>query len=118
MLAAGEWSPRSADTKTGSIRWPYRPTKPCSLPDADATVKLWSSKDNRLLATLVQLAPGTDKWLIVSAAGYLATSSPGALRWNAEKVSLRPDQLTALLQSSDFVRKAMAGEKVKPPVVK
>ena len=36
---------------------------------ADATVKLWSSKDNRLLATLVQLAPGTDKWLIVSAAG-------------------------------------------------
>jgi WD40 repeat protein len=85
---------------------------------ADATVKLWNNKDNRLLATLVQLAPGKDEWLIVAASGYFASSSPAALRWKAEKVSMRPDQVTSLLQSSDFVRKAIAGEKVKAPVLK
>jgi WD40 repeat protein len=82
---------------------------------ADGTVKLWSSQDNRLLATLVQLAPRADEWLIVSAQGHFATSSPGALAWKAEKASTPLDPLTAGLQSPESVAKAMAGEKVAPP---
>jgi WD40 repeat protein len=85
---------------------------------ADATVKLWNCQNNRLLATLVQLTPRTDEWLIVTNPGYVATSSPAALVWKAEKVSTPLNQLTAQLQSPEFVRKVIAGEKVKPPVLK
>ena len=86
------------------------PVAACMLASgcADATVKLWSCKDHRLLATLVQLTPRTNEWLIVTPPGYLATSSPAALRWKAEKVSLGPGQVTALLQNSAFVGKVMA----------
>jgi hypothetical protein len=82
---------------------------------ADGTVKLWSGQDNRLLATLVQLAPRADEWLIVSAQGYFATSSPGALAWKAEKASTPFDPPTAGLQSPESVAKVIAGEKVLPP---
>ena len=85
---------------------------------ADATVNLWNCRDNRLLATLVQLAPRTDAWLIVTPPGYLATSAPAALRWKTENVSLPPERLTARLQNSALVGKVIAGEKVKPPVLK
>lgn len=85
---------------------------------ADGTVKLWSNQDNRLLATLVQLAPQADQWLIVTAPGCLATSSPGAVAWKAEKLPAAPELLTAKLQSAELVGKAIAGEKIKTPALK
>ncbi len=49
---------------------------------ADGTVKLWNAADGRLLATLVQLSPRTDQWLIATPPGYLATST--AARWDGD----------------------------------
>ncbi|MCY2995235.1 MAG: WD40 repeat domain-containing protein [Planctomycetota bacterium] len=85
---------------------------------ADGTVKLWATKDNRLLATLVQLAPRTDEWLVMTTEGYFATSSPGALAWKAENLSTPPDELRKQLQSPESVGKAIAGEKIAPPTLK
>ena len=85
---------------------------------ADGTIKLWNALDNRLLATLVQLAPRADDWLILAAQGYVATSSPAALAWKADKLTMPPDQLTAKLQDLEKVGKAIAGEKLLLPVLK
>ena len=57
---------------------------------ADGTVKLWTSNGWRLLATLIQLTPRTDQWLITTPAGYLATSSPGAVQWRATGLKTPP----------------------------
>ena len=72
---------------------------------ADGTVKLWSVADGRLLATLVQLTPRTDEWLIMSSAGYLATSSPSVLQWKASGLTTPPAGLTTLLQNADLSRR-------------
>ena len=85
---------------------------------ADGTVKLWATKDNRLLATLVQLAPRADEWLVMTTEGYFATSAPGALAWKAENLSTPPDELRQQLQSPEPVGKAIAGEKIAPPTLK
>ncbi len=85
---------------------------------ADGTARLWNAADGKLLATLVQLAPRTDKWLIVTAQGYLATSSPDALRWRTKDLSMPPKELAAKLQNAESVKKILAGEKVAPPVLK
>ena len=79
---------------------------------ADGTVKLWSQADGRLLATLVQLTPRTDEWLIMSSAGYLATSSPAVLQWKASGLTTPPARLTRLLQNADLVKKALSGTPV------
>ena len=84
----------------------------------DGTVKLWNVADGRLLATLVQLAPGADRWLVITAQGYLATSEPDSLRWNAENLKTPPEELTQLLHKPESVEQTIAGEKVKPPAVK
>ena len=83
----------------------------------DGTVKLWNTADNRLLATLVQLAPRSDEWLVLTAQGYLAASSAGGLAWNAENVKTPPEKLIELFQNPESVRKAIAGEKVPPPTL-
>ena len=80
---------------------------------ADGTVKLWSNQDGRLLATLVQLAPHADGWLIVSAQGQFAASSPGTVEW-ATKGPALPKPLIAQLQSLESVVKAIADERPKP----
>ncbi|MBM4079812.1 MAG: WD40 repeat domain-containing protein, partial [Planctomycetes bacterium] len=82
---------------------------------ADGTVRLWNAADGKPLATLVQLAPRADQWLIMTAHGYLATSSPDALRWQSK--GLPTDGLTAKLQNPESVRKALAGEKLAPPAL-
>jgi len=82
---------------------------------ADGTVRLWNAADGKLLATLVQLAPRSDQWLIMTAQGYLATSSPDALRWQTK--DLATEGLTAKLQNPESVRKALAGEKLAPPTL-
>jgi dipeptidyl aminopeptidase/acylaminoacyl peptidase len=84
----------------------------------DGTVKLWNTQDNRLLATLAQLSPRADEWLIMTAEGYLATSSPGALAWKAENMSTPHDELVKQLQSPEPVGKAIAGEKIAAPTLK
>jgi WD40 repeat protein len=85
--------------------------------DGDGTVKLWNLADNKALATLVQLAPGTDEWLVLTAPGYLAASSVNDLRWKTQNVNTPPDQLTGLLQKPELVQQAMAGTKVAPPAI-
>ena len=84
---------------------------------ADGTVRLWNAADGNLLATFVQLVPGTDRWLIMTAQGYLATSSADALRWRAKDGSALAEGLAAKLQSAESVRRVLAGEKVAAPVM-
>ena len=83
---------------------------------ADGTVKLWNGLDNKLLATLVQLTPSTDEWLVITAKGYLATSTPGAIAWKTTNVPA-PDKLTSLYQNPESVQKSIAGEDVAPPAL-
>ena len=44
--------------------------------------------------------------------------APDALAWKAEKLPVPLDQLTGKLESPENVGKAIAGEKIKPPVLK
>ncbi|OHB65904.1 MAG: hypothetical protein A2V70_10660 [Planctomycetes bacterium RBG_13_63_9] len=74
-----------------------------------------SADDGRLLATLVQLSPGADEWLIITPQGYLATSSPGALQWKTADVKTPGEELIGILQKPELVQKAIAGEKTDPP---
>jgi WD40 repeat protein len=85
---------------------------------ADGTVKLWNAADNRLLATLVQLAPRSEDWLIVTAQGYVAGSSAGALRWRTTNLTTPAEQITDLLQRPDLVRESLAGNKTAAPALK
>ncbi len=84
---------------------------------ADGTVKLWHTGENRLLATLVQVTPGTDEWLIVSSSGYLAASSLGPVQWRAANLTTPADQIPAIVQNPELVKKAIGGEKLPPPTV-
>ncbi len=81
--------------------------------DAAGTVRLWNTADHTLLATLVQLAPRSDEWLIATA-GYLATSSPGALQWKTANVKTPADKLPGIFVNPDLVQKALAGNKPPP----
>ncbi len=83
----------------------------------DGTVKLWNTADGKLLATLVQMSPRTDGWLMLSVGGYLATSSADALRWNATNVKTPIEEITGVLQKPELLQKALAGEKTDPPAL-
>ncbi|HUT11386.1 MAG TPA: hypothetical protein VMY42_12875 [Thermoguttaceae bacterium] len=83
----------------------------------DGTVKLWNTADNKLLATLVQLSPRAEDWLIVTDQGYLATSSPGEIQWKTANVKTPVDQITAVLEKPELVQKAIAGEKNDAPAL-
>jgi len=84
---------------------------------ADGTVRLWNTADGKLQATLVQLAPRTEDWLIVTAEGYLAASSAEAIRWKTTNVKTPAEEITGILQNAELVQKAMAGEKTDPPAL-
>ena len=84
---------------------------------ADGTVKLWNTGENRLLATLVQVTPRTEEWLIVVPSGYLAASSLGAVEWRAANMTTPPDQIPAVIQDPELVKKSIAGEKLPPCVL-
>jgi len=85
---------------------------------ADGTVKLWNVADNRLLATLVQLAPQSDGWAVVTALGYFNASAPDAVEVKLANIKMPPEEVTQLLKNPDLVRQAVAAEKVAPPAVK
>jgi WD40 repeat protein len=84
---------------------------------ADGAVKLWSVGDGRLLATLLQLAPRSDQWCIVTPAGYLTTSAPAALQWRAVGLTMPPDQIGPLLQNAELVKQGLAGGAVAAPAL-
>jgi WD40 repeat protein len=83
---------------------------------SDGSVKLWNTVDQSPLATLVQLSPGKDDWLIVSAQGYFATSTPAAVQWKATGAKAAPEKLSGL-QNPELVRQTLAGKKVPPPAL-
>jgi hypothetical protein len=80
-------------------------------------VKLWSVADGRPLATLVQLAPRSDDWLIATTAGYLAGSAPALLQWKAAGLTTPADQVTGRLWKPDLVQQVIAGKPVPAPDV-
>jgi WD40 repeat protein len=77
----------------------------------DGTVRVWSTADEQLLATLVQPAPRSDAWLIVARDGWFATSDPAMVAWKSAGLDVTPEQLAAL-HNPGAVRQALAG---KPP---
>jgi len=83
----------------------------------NGAVKLWNLADNKLLATFMQLAPGTDKWLIVTSQGYMATSGLETAEWKGENVTTPPDGLKELLQKPEQVQQTIAGAKVESPAI-
>jgi WD40 repeat protein len=85
---------------------------------ADGTVRLYDAKDGKPLATLVQLSPRTEDWLILTAQGYLATSSAGAVRWNGTNLETPQEELAGVLEKPELVQKTIAGEKTEPPALK
>ena len=84
---------------------------------ADGTVRLWNAADGKPIATLVQLAPRTDRWLIVTAQGYFTASSADAVAWHTSNVSTPAAEITALLGKPELVRKAIAGEATAAPAL-
>lgn len=104
----GDWVYREALTADGAR---------LATASADGTVKLWNTANGRLLATLIQLTPRSDEWLLATSSGYLATSAPGSLGWKTGNVKTPPDKLLGLLQQPDRVRQALTGAKVDPPVI-
>ena len=74
---------------------------------ADGTVKLWNAGNGRLLATLVQLAPQEDDWLILTSAGHFAASSPNFLQWKTAGSETLPEELTNGLDKPVKVRKVL-----------
>ena len=80
----------------------------------DGTVRLWSTDDDTLLATLVQPAPGADDWLIVTAQGYLAAPKAGGVEWRTTNVKASREKLAAL-HNPELVREVLTGKAVPAP---
>jgi WD40 repeat protein len=83
----------------------------------DGTVKVWNPADNGLLATLVQLAPKSDDWLIVTSDGWYATSTPASVNWSTSNLDIPPEKL-ANLQNAQAVRQTLAGEIPAAPTLR
>jgi len=113
---------RSLATLTGHDDWVYGIALSAdgtriATGSGDGTVKLWNTADNKLLATLVQLAPRAEDWLIVTDQGYLAASSTGEIQWKTTNVKTPAEEITAVLKDPELVRKAIAGEKTEAPTL-
>jgi WD40 repeat protein len=96
------------DTLGGHSDWVYALAisadgKRLASASGDGSVKLWNLADRSLLATLVQLSPGTDDWLIVTGEGCFATSNPTAVQGK-----------TSGFQDAERVRQTLAGKKPAP----
>jgi WD40 repeat protein len=84
---------------------------------ADGTLKLWSGTEMRPLATLA-LLDDKEGWLILTAPGYFAASTPAAIGWDKLKLTLAPERLAELLAKPELVRDCLAGKNVAPPALK
>ena len=120
VFQGGTWNPLA--TLSGHGDWVYRVAvntdgSRVASASADGTVKLYSGTDGKLLATFLQLTPRTDEWLLVTPQGYLATSTPTALRWKTTNVKTSPEKITALFLRPELVRDAIIGNKIAPPPV-
>ncbi len=76
---------------------------------ADGTVRLWEGIKGEPLATLVQLAPQTEQWIIVTTQGHFAASSPEKVAWRKTDGSQAPAGLTERFHQPEEVGKALAG---------
>ena len=96
------------DTLGGHSDWVYALAisadgKRLASASGDGSVKLWNLADRSLLATLVQLSPGTDDWLIVTGEGFFATSNLAAVQGQ-----------TSGFQDAEKVRQTLTGQKSAP----
>jgi WD40 repeat protein len=82
----------------------------------DGAVRLWTAGDARLLATLVQLAPATDRWAIVTPRGFFATSAADSLHWKTADSKTVSADLVARLESPESVREALKSPAGKIPL--
>jgi WD40 repeat protein len=82
---------------------------------ADGTVRIWNGVDGAPLATLVQLRPRTDEWLILTARGSFTTSNPSAIALRKDGKPLSADAVSNL-QNTQAVRDALAGKPPAKPV--
>ena len=82
----------------------------------DGAVRLWTAGDARLLATLVQLAPATDRWAIVTPRGFFATSAADSLQWKTADSKAVSADLVARLESPESVREVLKSPTGKIPL--
>ncbi len=81
---------------------------------ADGTVKLWDGAGGKPLATLIQLSPGSDDWMIITRQGYFAASSTEGIEWKTGGSSTEPAELTSRYHDPDQVCKALAASTTAP----
>jgi WD40 repeat protein len=81
---------------------------------ADGTVRLWNAGGESLIATLVQLAAGTDEWLIVTADGELSGSSTGCLRWRGPDPAAAAQKPDGPIANPDAVKAALTAQTEAP----
>lgn len=74
----------------------------------DGTVRLWNALDGRLLATLVQVSPRKDDWVIVTPRGHFAASSSKVMQWRTGAAGGSPEELARGLDDAARVRSALA----------
>ncbi len=85
----------------------------------DGTVKLWQPRTGKLLATLVQIEPRTDRWVVFTPTGYYSASSPDAVAFRATKPAAVQALRKKLHQPAQVVKALNpAGTKPKPPTKK
>jgi len=85
---------------------------------ADGTVRLWTTVDNRLLATLVRAGPDPGAWAIVTPQGYFSASSAEVVQWQSATRRNDAGQVKAILagkgQAQVDVPKAGASANASP----
>jgi WD40 repeat protein len=120
VFDAGNWG--QVANLAGHDNWVYRAAVSAdgarlASVSADGTVRLWAPAESRPLATLAQLAPRSDEWLIATAPGYFAASAAAAIQWKAMGIATPPDKLPSILQNADLVKQVLAGGKPAPPAI-
>jgi len=120
VFDAGNWNLLA--NLAGHTDWVYRAalsadgTKLASA-SADGSLRLWLPAEARPLATLVQLAPRSDQWLIATPPGYFAASTAAAIQWKAAGIATPPDKLIGIFQNLDLVKQGLGGGKLAAPAV-